>query len=120
MLYETLNQPYLFLIFLLVGFFCGFIFDLGNLLKYLCNNKKIANTIIDFFQTSLMLIIVFFVNLKVNYGLFRLYPYIIVITFFCLQRLFIGKMVAKFYMLCYTSFIKNIQKKHRDETNKNG
>lgn len=123
MLYETLTQPYLLLIFLLAGILGGLVFDIGNFIKFLCSNKKAPSIFIDFIQTIICCLILFFVNLKYNYGLFRLFPIIIFLIFFTLERFTLGKIIAKFYNLCYnllTKLFKKVTKKFKhDKTNKN-
>ena len=122
MLYQTLNQPYLLLIYLTVGFCCGFIFDVGNFIKFLCANKKFSNFILDIVQTSICLILSYKTNLKINYGEIRLIYVILIILAFLCQRLIIGKIVAKFYFKCYNTFErvkKKIWRKTKDDqTNK--
>ena len=122
MLYETLNQPHILFILILAGFLSGIIFDVVNFIKFLCGNKKVVAIILDFLGTSLSLAILFFVNLNVNYGLIRLYPAIIFLLSFSIERFTLGKIVAKFYLSCYNTFIKFIDKlkKKKNETNKDG
>ena len=101
MLYETLSQPMLLLVFSLVGFCSGFIFDLGNFIKFLFANKKIACVLLDIIQTAIILFLLFLTNITYNYGLIRLFPVFIFITCFALERFTVGKIVAKFYLWCY-------------------
>jgi len=116
-LYETLNQPRLFVIFICFGIICGLIFDIGNFIKFLCANKKFACVFIDLIQTSLSLGIIFYVNLKYNYGLFRLYPYIIYGVAFAIERFTLGKVIAKIYLVCYNFFVKIKNKLWRKSKN---
>ena len=106
MLYETLSHPTLALIFLLVGIVGGLIFDVGNFIKFLFANKKIPAIIIDFIQTCVCLFIIFIVNVKVNYGIIRLFPYLLFLTSFFIERITIGKVIAKFYLKCYNLLTK--------------
>ena len=124
MLYETLSHPYLLFIFLLTGILGGLVFDVGNFVKFLCANKKLPNIIIDFIQTFISLVLLFFANLKYNYGLFRLFPIIIFLFAFAIERFTLGKIIAKFYHVCYNSLTKFLQKitnrikrdeKHKDD-----
>ena len=110
MLYETLNQPLLLLIFLTAGVVGGFIFDAGNYIKFLFSNKKAPYVVIDFIETSMCLGLLFFVNLKYNYGQVRLFPALIFFIFFSLERITIGKMLAKIYISCYNLLRKAIKK----------
>ena len=106
MLYQTLDQPRLLMIFLLVGIGCGIIFDIGNFIKFLFANKKIPTIIIDFIQTSISIVLVFYINLKVNYGEVRLFPIIITMTSFSIERITLGKFIAKLYISCYNKLQK--------------
>ena len=123
MLYETLSHPYLLIVFLLSGILGGLVFDVGNFIKFLCLNKKLPSVIIDFVQTSICLVLLFFTNLKFNYGLLRVFPFFIFFTFFSIERFTLGKIIAKFYNLCYNSFTKFFQKiskrLKRDKKHKN-
>lgn len=121
MLYETLSQPKLLLFFLLTGFISGFIFDIGNFIKFLFSNKKISNIILDFIETFLVLFFIFNINLKINYGVIRFFPIFIITFIFWLERITIGKIVAKTYLKCYSlliKFTKYIWRKN-DKTKKN-
>lgn len=110
MLFQTLNHLSLFFIFLLTGFVSGFIFDIGNFIKFLFANKKIPSIILDFIQTSLSIILLFFVNLKYNFGLFRVFPIIIFCFSFFIERISLGKILAKGRILCY-NFIEKLNNK---------
>lgn len=123
MLYQTLFQPYLLIIYLLAGFGGGLVFDFGNFIKFLFANKKIPSIIIDFIQTIICIFLLFFVNLSFNYGIIRLFSVIIFLFAFSIERFSLGKIIAKFYLVCYT-FINKILRKvankfNRDKTNKN-
>lgn len=121
MLYETLNHPSLFLIFMLVGLCGGLIFDLGNFIKFLFYNKKIPCIILDVLQTSLALALLFLTNLHTNYGQIRLFPAIIFLLAFSLERQTLGKLIAKLYNSCYNllkQLNKRIWRKKNDKTNK--
>lgn len=123
MLYETLLQPKLMVIFLILGFVCGFVFDVGNFIKFLFANKKVSNFLLDFLQTSLCLFLLFLVNLKVNFGQIRLFPAVLVLICFTIHRLTLGKIIAKLYISCYNKLQKLISlpwRKNKDaKTNKN-
>ena len=108
MLYETLNHPNLFIIFFIIGLLNGFIYDIGNFIKFLCNNKKVACFLIDFIQTTIALVITFYSNLVFHYGQIRIIIFVIICIAFYIERLTIGKIVAKFYFKCYLSFYINL------------
>ena len=80
MLYESLSQPLIILCILAIGLACGMIFDAGKFLNFLFNQNKVVKQIILCLGTILSAILLFVVNLQVNYGRFRLY----VITLFTL------------------------------------
>lgn len=121
MLYETLSQPKLLIIFVVIGFCCGIIFDFGNFIKFLCSNKKISNILIDILQTSIILFILFIFNLNYNFGLIRFFPILIFILVFYLERYTFGKLFAKLYLSCYNLIIKlnnKFWRKKYDKANK--
>ena len=121
MLYETLSQPKLLIIFVVIGFCCGIIFDFGNFIKFLCSNKKISNILIDILQTSIILFILFIFNLNYNFGLIRFFPILIFILVFYLERYTFGKLFAKLYLSCYNLIIKlnnKFWRKKHDKANK--
>lgn len=122
MLYQTIYQPYLLIIYLLAGFCGGLVFDFGNFIKFLFANKKIPSIAIDFIQTIICIFLLFFVNLSFNYGTFRLFSLLLFLLAFSIERFSLGKIIAKFYLVCYTFINKIFQKVakkfNRDKTNK--
>ena len=62
MLYETLNQPLICLILLLVGFLSGFIYDISNFILFLCKNNFVIKIILDFISTILCFAFIFNAN----------------------------------------------------------
>lgn len=101
MLYETLSQPFIFLLFTLSGFVSAFLFDLKNILKFLFKKNKIINQILLFLTLSITLFICYFINLKYNYGQFRIFSVLGFILAFCLQRFISTNFVAKPFLKCY-------------------
>ena len=77
MLYETLIQPKLLFIFVFLGIFCGFLFDFSKIIKYFFANKKTPSKIITLLTTLFSLFLLFFHNLKFNYGSIRLFPFFV-------------------------------------------
>lgn len=110
MLYETLFQPKVFLILLIIGFFTGFIFDLTALTNYFFNKNKISKQILLFLSAILSFVIFTESNLLINYGDIRFFPFLAFFGALFLQRLTFGKFLAKFMERCY-NFIRNITKK---------
>lgn len=117
MLYPTLNQPYVFIMMFLTGLACGLFFDASNFLAQLFNKNKIITQILYTISTFLSIFTLFFVNLDVNFGQFRIF---IVLTFlfsFLIERWTIGNFLNKLFIKSKKQF--NIKlpcfklKKHR-------
>lgn len=106
MLNETLNHPRLLLIFLCLGLVGGVVFDVANFIKFLFANKKASNFVLDFFATSACVLLLLWTNLKVNFGLLRLFPAVIFLSAFALERFTLGKLIAKIYLTCYNFLVK--------------
>lgn len=109
-LFETANQPLVLFCCILFGFLSGLIFDLGGLLCFLCKKNKIVQIICDLFSTLLCFFVAFCICYKLNFGQFRLYIPLIFFTFVYLERITLGKLVAKAYLKCYNVFEKIMQK----------
>lgn len=105
-LFETLSQPYILLCLIVFGILSGFIFDICNIISFLCNNNKIVKNITQCLGTILCFFVLFIVNLKTNYGQFRLYIFLIYFLFVFIERITIGKLIAKTNIWCYTTFKK--------------
>ena len=110
MLYETLSQPYIFALFFLTGFACGFLFDLKNVFSKILRKNNILTHFFNFFATFLTLLSYFFVNLKINYGQFRFFTIAFFLISFSFQRL----LIAKLFTRCYNKF----KEKHQNEKRK--
>ena len=107
-LFETLNQPKILVCIIFCGFFCGLFFDVCNLIVFLCNNNKITKNIFQCISTILCFFVLFFVNSKINYGQMRLYILVFFVLSIFLERISVGKIIAKTYNWCYTQFEKVI------------
>lgn len=105
-IFETLNEPKIFLFLIIFGFLCGFLFDICYLITFLCNENKIVKNILQFFATIICFFIVFLINLKLNYGVFRAYIFISFFFAIFLERITFGKLFAKTRNWCYTHFKK--------------
>ena len=103
MLYDTLSQPVLFLIFALAGMFSCLAFCLIKIAKKYVKNIIICN-IFDFFGIFLIFFSLFLTNLFFHYGIFRIFPILIFFTFFFLSQLLFEKHFAKLFSKCYTLF----------------
>ena len=97
MLYETLSQPLAFICIFLVGIFCGFLFDLANLLNIFFNRNKVC---LQIFCVIFSAFLVFFVNLKINYGKARFFVAIAFVLAFWLERQTVGRLWSKFLNFC--------------------
>lgn len=106
MLYPTLNQPLVLLIIFLVGLGCGLIFDIARILTTLSGNDRWSGYIFDFLATILSFVILFFANLYVNLGQFRLYVVAIFLVSFSIERLFSKFLWTKLLAKWYTNIAK--------------
>ena len=110
LLFETLSQPFSFLVIFSIGFASGFLFDFRMFLHFLLNKNKIVEVILDI-VFSLLACFVFFIScINVNHGEFRFF----LILAFCfglfLQRISLGRLIAKISGKWYISFRKFISK----------
>ena len=109
-LFETANQFAVLFFCAVFGFCSGLFFDLGGILCFLSKNNKILRFFCDFFAVLLCFFVIFLICYKLNYGQFRLYIPLIFSAFCILERITLGKLVAKGYERCYTLFIKFSQR----------
>ena len=117
MLYQTLNHPKLLIVFLILGLVGGLVFDVGNFIKFLFANKKVPSIILDIIQTFICLALIFVTNVKLNYGIIRLFPFVIFMTAFSIERYTISKLIAKIYLSCYNLIIKLNKRSWRRKKN---
>ena len=101
MLYEALSQPLVFLWLTAGGFVCGFLFDLKNIFLAFFRKNKILSQIFLFFAVFLSFSICFFLNLKTNYGEFRLFSIFAFALAFAIERFFAQNFLAKPIAKCY-------------------
>lgn len=122
-LYETSNQGLMLLSLIFYGFLSGIFFDVMGIISFLCNNNKIIRIIGDFIATCLCFIVAFLICQKLNFGEFRLYIPFVFFAFVGIERLTLGKLVAKTYNTCYNLLTKMSQafsNHFRKKNNKNG
>ncbi len=112
MLYETLSQPSIFLWMSIGGLLSGLLFDFVNILSFLLNNKRVIKQILLFLSTFLLFFNVFFLNLKLNYGQFRLFSILGFGISFCIERFLMSNFLAKPITKCYNT-IKEKQNARR-------
>lgn len=109
-LFETANQPLLLLYCILGGFLSGLFFDISGLLCFLCKKNKLIGIICDIISTFLCFCVAFTICYVLNFGQFRMFIPIIFWVFVYLERISIGKLVAKGYSKCYNGFVKISQR----------
>lgn len=105
MLYEVSTQPKVFAILAIVGFLCGFLFDVKDVLFFKSN--KIISQIALFFVTFAILFVFFILNLTLNFGQFRLFAVVAFFLSFFIQRAIIKNFVANKILKCYNKHKKN-------------
>lgn len=120
-LFETLNQPKIFIALFIAGFLCGFIFDVLHFIHFLCKKNKIVGYALDSIGVVFSFAMLFLTNLNFNYGAFRMYIFLMFFFALLLQRLTLGKLIAKLETVCYNLFIKftklfTKEKKHENKT----
>lgn len=103
MLYPTLNQPLVILCLLFGGLLGGLIFDAGRVLAMLSGNDKYSKHIFDFVATILNFGLLFLINLKLNFGQFRLYVPIVFLSTFAFERFISKKLWTKLLEKWYSS-----------------
>lgn len=108
-LFETLAQIKILLYLIIFGFLSGILFDICYLISFLCNDNKIVKSILQFVTTTLCFLVLFVINNKLNYGIFRIYIFIIFFAFLFLERVTLGKIFAKTRNWCYTTFVKIVK-----------
>lgn len=113
MLYEALAQPTIFFFMVVGGIVAGLLFDIKNIFLELCKKNKILSQILMFFAVFSMFFIWFTVNLRFNYGQFRIFSILSFALAFILERFFVENFVANPIVKCYNKF-----KVKRDEKRK--
>ena len=105
LLNETLSQPFIFIVFLLLGFGCGFFCDLKNYILFICNKNNIIDKLLDFFLSILNCSIFYIALILFNYGELRIYLILTFVLGIFLQRYTLGRIIAKLFKTCY-NFMK--------------
>ena len=111
MLYEALSQPMIFLWLALGGFASGFLFDLKAIFLSFFKKNGVFSQILLFFSVFLTLFLCFFINLKTNYGEFRLFPIFSFALAFGIERFFAQNFLAKPIAKCYNKIKGKINEK---------
>ena len=108
-LFETLAQIKILLYLITFGFLSGMLFDICYLVSFLCNNNKTVKSILQFVTTVVCFFVLFLINNKLNYGIFRVYIFVVFFLFLFLERITLGKIFAKTQNWCYTTFVKLVK-----------
>ncbi len=117
MLYPTLNQPLMFLLLIIAGLASGVIFDILNMVVTLLGNDKYSHHFFNFLSVLFSFALLFVINLKFNYGQFRIYVLAIFIASFLLERLISKILWTKLIKKCYSIFGRKRQKDEQGESN---
>lgn len=113
MLYSTNNQFFVMIIIFIIGFVCGVIYDVFKILASFSGGDKITKNFFDFVATIFSFVILFFTNLKINYGQFRLFIILLFILGIALER-FISKILwTKLINKWYTEIAKKLSLKEK-------
>lgn len=110
MLYQTISQPTIWLLFSIFGFVSGFLIDILKIINIFFKKIKLLNNFFSFIIYFSIFFIYFFVNLKFNYGELRFYTFIVFSFSFFAQRALIQNFVAKPVSKWY-----NMKKERRNE-----
>lgn len=110
MLYETLQQAYIFFGMLYFGIIAGLIYELKTTVNAPFKNNKAVTVILDIvFCLFLGVIFLIAVNFT-NYGEIRLFIIISFAIGYILERISLGSVVAKLLNILYTITSKVIKK----------
>lgn len=120
MLFETLSHPQIFWYLALIGFLSGLFFDFSAYIVFLCKKNKVVKIVFDFFSTVAVFFIFYIAVSKIDYGSIRFYHLLAFLSFFTIQRITLGKIIAKLFDWCYNIFIRALQKisKRKSHTTK--
>ena len=110
MLYPTLNQPLIVLIIFTVGMASGLIFDIARILTTI-SGEKWSKHIFDFLATIICFFALFFINLSINLGQFRIYILAVYLASFTLERFFSKILWTKLLLKWYTNVMNRRKKK---------
>ena len=110
MLYETLLQPQILFYISLLGFACGFLFDVKNFLMIFLR-KKFFGHILDFVFTLLCAFLLMLLILDIWFGQVRLWHILAYASSLAIQRFTLGKLLAKKLEVCYNSLSKKSKSK---------
>ena len=111
MLYPTANQSLMIFLVFISGVISGVLFDLAKMLTFLSGKDKASKNIFEFFATILSFAILFTINLKFNYGQFRLYVIAIFLASLFVEQFLFKVLWTKVIKKCYNNFVERWKKK---------
>jgi len=106
MLYPTLNQPIMILMLFLAGLLAGVLFDVSRILTLLSGGDKISKHVLEMVATVCSFAVLFFVNLKFNFGRFRGYVVAVFAISFALQRIISSFLWTKLIKKWYSNIVQ--------------
>ena len=106
MLFETLAQPWVFLLLVVTGFASGFAFDLATYVVFLCKGNRVVKVFADLAATLAAFAVFYGCVLWVDYGATRAYHALTFVLFLTIEQLTLGKFFAKAIDKCYTLLVK--------------
>ena len=102
-----------------VGLASGLLFDLARILSFFSGNDKYSKGLFDFLAVVFSFGLLFYCNLAVNYGQFRLYVVVTFLFAILLERVLSKFLWTKCIKRCYNNFKeKTNAKKKKKEKNK--
>ena len=113
MLYPTLIQPLVILMVFLAGLFSGLVFNLSKILAFLSGNDKYSKNIFDFLAMIFSFTVLFFVNLKFNYGQFRLYVLGVFLLSLIFEQFLSRVLWTKAISKCYNKLVWKLKNKRK-------
>ena len=113
MLYPTLIQPLVILMVFLAGLFSGLVFNLSKILAFLSGNDKYSKNIFDFLAMIFSFTVLFFVNLKFNYGQFRLYVLGVFLLSLIFEQFLSRALWTKAISKCYNKLVWKLKNKRK-------
>ena len=117
MLFETLSQPKICFVFILLGIIYALIYSVCKFICVINKNNYFVQLIIDIIFFIFISISFYYCMLTFNYGESRLYLYISSLFGFVLFEITISNTLAKFIEFCYHK-LKISTKKENNEKSK--
>ena len=113
MLYPTLLQPLVILMVFFTGLFSGVVFNLSKVLAFLSGSDKVSKGIFDFIATISSFAVLYFVNLKFNYGQFRLYVLVVFVLSLIFEQFLSQVLWTKAISKCYNKLVWKLKNKRK-------